>query len=132
MKYHDYHLLSYVVDCQGGLITLSLGRPAESEIPNEKIIFTGVVGYHFLDAMGSIILDIREEAMSEFFEQNFEAFRESSKLNGIPKFWRDELDETLEVLEEKRLWSISSSIGFDGYVIASEIDQPDSTRVDRR
>ena len=124
MKYHDYHILSYSVDCQEGVISLNLGRPDQSETPNEKIIFSGVVGYHFQDAMGSIILDLEEKEIKEFIEQNSEAFRESYRLHGIPKFWREELKETLSELKGKRLWEITSSIGFYGYVIASQINQP--------
>ncbi|MET3872708.1 hypothetical protein J3R74_002578 [Puniceicoccus vermicola] len=52
MKYHDYHILSYSVDCQEGVISLDLGRPSQPEISKEKIIFSGVVGYHFQDALG--------------------------------------------------------------------------------
>ena len=125
MKYHDYHILSYSVDCQAGVITLDLGRPNQPEIPKEKIIFSGVVGYQFHDAMGSIILDVEEKEIREFIEERSETFTESYRLNGIPKFWREEMNQTLKELEGKCVWKITSSIGFDGYVVASKIHQPE-------
>jgi len=125
MKYHDYHILSYCVDCEEGVITLNIGCPKQPEIPNEKIIFSGVVGYHFHDAMGSIILDLTEKEIKEFLQQESEAFIESYRLHGIPRFWRGDAAETLKELKGKKVWQIDSSIGFDGYVIASEVHQPE-------
>ncbi|PXA02806.1 hypothetical protein DDZ13_15250, partial [Coraliomargarita sinensis] len=84
MKYHDYNILSYSVDCREGVIAMNIGRPNQPEIANEKIIFSGVVGYHFKGAMGSIILDLEEKEIKEFIEKKSEAFAESYRLHGIP------------------------------------------------
>jgi hypothetical protein len=127
MKYHDYHLSGYSVDCESSIITLRLSWPYDKETPNEQIIFTGVSGYIFRDAIGSIICDIREVDLGEFIRSNKEELSERNKI-GCPKYWRPSIEETLQNLQGKHAWLITSSIGFEGHVIAGEIHQPEQIK----
>ncbi len=125
MKYHDYHILRYIVDCVSNEITFDIGYPYSPSVPEEKIVFSDVVGYSFQDALGSIILDIQEIDLKYFVETHASKFQKSFHLNGIPKFWKEDVSETMRELSEKKVWKIESSIGFDGYVVASKISQPE-------
>ena len=125
MKYHDYHLSGYSVDCDSSVITLTLSWPYDKKTPNEQIIFTGVAGYHFRDAIGSIICSIEEADLGDFIRSKTEEFSQLNKAIGYPKYWKPSIEETIENLQGKQAWTIPSSIGFEGHVIAETIKQPE-------
>ena len=89
---------------------------------HEKVIrFSGVLGYRFRDALGSVLSDLEERQISDLLTENEIEMAESHRSSGIPKFWRDSKDKTLAELDGAKAWELSSAIGFEGYVVGKEL-----------
>ncbi len=124
MKYHDFHLESYLVSGFGNKITLNLifdypNRPKEKS----SIEFTDVIAYNFIHTGGTIIADIDEISLTELLKKVGGNLLEWSHQHGGLKF----LDKDLSVYKAKlenegyKSWSIGSAIGFEGFVIAKSV-----------
>ena len=124
MRFHDFHLSGYSVSDFGGTIVLHLvydypDQPRETS----HIKFTDVAAYHFVHTGGAIITDIAEIPLSELIAEIGTQLAEWWKLHGGYAHWSDDSAKYLETLEQSgyHAWTISSAIGFEGFVIVKGI-----------
>ena len=124
LKYHDFHLESYLVSDFGNKITLHLvfdypNRPKEKS----SIEFTDVVAYHFIHTGGAIIIDIDEIPLTELLEKVGGNLSEWFRQHGGLNFFDKDLSVYKTKLENEgyKSWSIGSAIGFEGFVIAKNV-----------
>ncbi len=123
MYVHDYHLKKYIVDASSSAIAMYLHRPDQSGIPEKVIRFAGVAGYDFSDALGAIIFDLTEQDMATFLLEKRSDFEKSYRRIGCPRFWAENTEEASARLKSFRVWEITSSIGFEGWVVAKSVEE---------
>ena len=125
MKYHDWHLKGYSVRDNGTRVVLHLAWDyPNQEMKENHIVFSDVVAYHFIHGMGAIITEIDEEPLVAF-AQNEESFiRTTNAQVGLREF-NEDVGEYLGFLSREgyRYWTISSAIGFAGFVVAKSIEE---------
>ena len=95
--------------------------PYDEKKGSKEIVFEDVAGYHFKDAVGSVIFDLEEKEVNGFLEEHVSEFSASYQSIGFPAFWREKLQDTMNELKGYRVWIIDSSIGFDGWIVARSI-----------
>lgn len=106
---HDRELLNYVVNFKTNLIQLNFDN-------NIKLEFNDIFIYKFNDEIkGSIILDIVEENIENFFLENTEYILENNNYN--------EPEEFKKYIINKRLkyYKIYASYGFNGWVLCEHM-----------
>lgn len=125
MKYHDFHLEGYAVTEFGNKITLHLVYDYPDTSKERSVIeFQGVVAYHFIHLGGTIITDIIENSITEIFKEVGDDLSKWDRQIGGLKFLEKDTatyEKTL-ISEGYKGWSISSAIGFEGFVIAKSVD----------
>jgi hypothetical protein len=126
VRCHDFHLRGYEVREFGAEIILHLvddypPRPAEES----HIRFAGVELYHFVHSGGTIIFGIDEVSLSQILHQHWENILHwATGRGGVPHWDRDDRAsyQTKLATDDYKAWEISSSIGFEGFVIAKSIE----------
>jgi hypothetical protein len=126
---HDHSLLEYRVDLINSrivLITLPEAARTQADVRPVQTVFEGREAHHF-DAVstGAILFDIDEASLSEFLASHRDEFDKGHKSVGAPSWWRGTVAEALAYLTARgvRAFEISSSYGFSGWVLATEIKQ---------
>lgn len=126
MRYHDFHLSSYSVSDFGATITLCLiyDYPSEKRVESH-IEFSTVEAYHFVHTGGAILTDIMEVSLGDLLDQVYEKLFGWYRWNGGYRHWKGSRAEYCAVLESKgfRGWLLDSAIGFEGFVIAKNVEQ---------
>jgi hypothetical protein len=125
VRCHDFHLTGYEVRQSGAEILLHLAddwRPNPAE--ESHIRFADVELYHFVHTGGTIIFGIDEVPLSQILDQFWERILHWAKQHGgVPHWDRDDRASYQAKLEAGgyKTWEISSSIGFEGFVIAKSV-----------
>ena len=72
---------------------------------------------------GTIIFDIEEIPVAKLLDDIWAEMTEWWRLHGGYVYWEDDKDRYRSALETKgyKGWSITSSIGFEGFVIAKSV-----------
>ena len=125
MRYHDFHLSSYLVSDFGTRIVLNLVYDYPGQTREESHIeFTDVACYHFVHSGGAIITDIDEEPLDAFVKKE-EAFLSATYVAQSVRFWQKSASDYLVHLQNEnyRAWRIGSAIGFAGFVVAKKVGQ---------
>ncbi|MFC5452331.1 hypothetical protein [Paenibacillus aestuarii] len=115
---HDNEVVSYEVNLKDHYIVINT-EYREIEV---KIRFTEVMAHLFEDHLhGSILLDIDNHEIDQFIEGNIEIL-EKHKPYCWPAYYKtiSELREKL-IKEQYKYYVIYSSYGFNGWVIAKDI-----------
>ncbi|WP_427051615.1 hypothetical protein [Paenibacillus sp. TC-CSREp1] len=116
---HDNEVISYEVNLKDKYIVVHTENRGEAV----KIDFKHVMAHLFEEHLcGSILLDITEYEMNRFIDEHKEVF-EKHKPYGWPINY-ESIDELTEVLtqEQYKCYIISSSYGFNGWVLAKELN----------
>ena len=125
MRCHDFHLSGYEVRQFGAEIILHLVYDYPSTPREESHIrFADVELYHFVHGGGTIIFGVDEVPVSQILDQFWERILHWATGRGGVAHWdRDDRDSYQAKLEAEayKAWDISSSIGFEGFVIAKSI-----------
>lgn len=125
MRYHDYHLKAYSVEDYGTTITLHLSWDYDGAAADDSLIrFSGVSLYHFVHTQGAVITHLDEVALTELLETFGDQLPEWDRWHGV-RGWRGDCQCTAAHLQAEgyRAWSISSAIGFQGFVIARTVGE---------
>ena len=120
MRVHDYHLRGYDVSNFGGEIVLHLELDEKDQ---SRILFSDVAAYHFIHTGGTIIFDIEEISIAHLLDQMWVKMAEWWRLHDGFAYWNDDRDQYRNNLQTKgyKAWSITSSVGFEGFVIAKSV-----------
>ncbi len=106
---HDRELLNYVVNFKTNLIQLNFDN-------NIKLEFNDIFIYKFNDEIkGSIILDIVEEDIENFFLENTEYILENNNYSEPEEFKKYIINKDL------KYYKIYASYGFNGWVLCEDI-----------
>lgn len=128
LRSHDFHLQEYSVNDKVKTITLLLcyDYPSTTE-PDSTIQFKGVAFHHFIHTSPAIICDIGEVDPKHFYIENEKTLKNWAKRHAFTEVKIESLNTFLEDLLQRNLkvWQISSSLGFLGYVISEELQQLD-------
>ena len=123
-SFHDHYISGYRVDGRARSLRFEIARPEDDQASpvSLQLIFTDVEGY-FLehDLAVNIILDIEEQPVGEFIQENTALFEQESKW-GWPLFWQGTAEKTAKSLSSlgASAWVISASYGLSGWVVARE------------
>lgn len=126
---HDNELLSYTVNCAESKITLRTAYRDREPYEYTEVLFSGVVAYHFeSDNFSTLLFDIIEETVEAIYAEYKELF-EARKNYGWPAVDYNTEQDLLAKLREQdiRGFSISSSYGMTGFVLASEMQRAPGT-----
>lgn len=123
-SFHDHYISGYSVNGRARSLELEIARPEDDEesVVSLHLIFNGVEGYLLEhDLAVNIILDVEEQPIGEFLQENATLFRVESKW-GWPLFWRGSVENTTSSLSAlgARAWVISTSYGLSGWVVVRE------------
>lgn len=106
---HDRELLNYVVNFKTNLIQLNFDNNITLEFKNMFI-------YKFNDEIkGSIILDIVEEDIENFFLENTEYILENNNYSEPEEFKKYIINKHL------KYYKIYASYGFNGWVLCEDM-----------
>ena len=126
MQLHDFKLTGYTVSAQGSRIALHL----EYGYPNQPkevshIEFSEFAAYHFVHTGAAVITDIEEVPLADLLASVGDRLAEWWRRHGGLRHWSDDRAAYLAKLESAglRAWEISSSVGFEGFVIARALGQ---------
>ncbi len=116
---HDYIIKCYSVDFEAKKIVLDVSN----DIEDKRVIFHNFFCYKFYDEMPySIILDLEERSLDDFFSENKELLEEEKK-----RGWPIMYDTFDELESESRSANVSyqvlySSYGLNGWVLANHVE----------
>ena len=112
---HDKELLNYIVNFKTNLIQLNFDNNITLEFKNMFI-------YKFNDEIkGSIILDIFEEDIENFFLENTEYILENNNY-GAPIFYATSEELKKYIIDNNlKYYKIYASYGFNGWVLCEDI-----------
>ena len=118
MRYHDYHLDSYTISDTDRTITLNLSLGEDISF----IEFRGVSFHHFTHTEGTILLELEELPLRKFIDSKYQQIEAWNQVFGVRDFvqGKQAYIDNLEQLGLK-VWGISSSIGFTGFVLCKEV-----------
>lgn len=129
MRAHDNHVVGYSVDGRGRRIILHTENVyAPEPHPRLDVVFVGVEFYQFkCAALVSVLLDITEMPLRATLGAMAEELDAAFRRCGWPDRWDsrpDRREARLRELEaaQARFFEISSSIGFEGWIVASGFD----------
>lgn len=112
---HDKELLNYIVNFKTNSIQLSFDN-------NITLEFKNIFIYKFYDeTKGSIILEIVEEDIENFFSDNAEYILENNNY-GAPIFYAtpEELKKYI-INKNFKYYKIYASYGFNGWILCEDI-----------
>jgi hypothetical protein len=118
---HDNNVLGYTVDIDAKCIVLRTEyRDCGPPFERTDVRFEGVLGYHFFDSLGGILLGIEPVDVAQVVLENAELFRSQEKhawpmqgCSGDPVEYARRAGATA--------YLIRSSIGFGGFVICKSM-----------
>lgn len=116
---HDYIIKSYFVNFEEKKITLEV----TSDLKKKQVIFHNFFSYKFYDEMPySIILDLEEKPLDDFFSENEELLKEGEK-----RAWPIMYDSFEELENKIRTANVAyqvlySSYGMNGWVLAESVE----------
>ena len=114
-----------LVDGRNNLIILRTIYRDREPYEYTAVVFSGVVAYHFeSDNFGTILFDISEETVQAICTE-YRALFVARKKYGWPAIDYKAEQELLEKLNEQNIrgFSISSSYGMTGFVLAREMQR---------
>ncbi|TYP79435.1 hypothetical protein [Paenibacillus methanolicus] len=116
---HDNEITSYLVDLKYHKIILYTEASNSERV---EVSFEDVLAHQFETLEGSIILDIQEYRLNQFFENNKELL-EKQKAYCWPLYY-DSVDElSVRLMKEGYLYYvIYSSYGLNGWIVAKQYD----------
>jgi|SRR5699024_1566796 len=119
MNIHDNQIINYQVNLRNKTILLQTISETNKAI---DIYFNNFVAYYFENQLpGSILLDVFEDDIDKFIQQNREVLKQ-----GKDYFWPINYETEEELLQYLRKSSyhyyiIQSSYGMNGWVISNEM-----------
>jgi len=120
---HDNIIKSYQVDFENKILALKTEYWSGDIHEKTDVIFTGYLTHIFHNVLEhSVIFDIEEYALNFFLEQEQELL-EKQKYYGFPIIYKTK-EELIDFFQSNgyKVFSIDSSWGLYGYVIAKKID----------
>ncbi len=123
MRVHDYHLRGYQVLDFGSSIVLDLVYDYPGHAKQESTIrFNGIELYHFTHTAGAILFGIEPVSVDDILKEHRALIESSAAMHGV-RGWQDGIDNYRRYLQVKGAgaWEITSSIGFEGFVIAQSV-----------
>jgi len=127
---HDNEIISYEVDLKNHKITL---HTIQNNCPSITSVEFGNVLAHLFETQleGSIILDIKEYDLDQFFKDNHKLLIRQKSYAWPVVF--DSLEELSNKLhrEKYRYYIISSSYGLNGWILAKHISICDRSHSDK-
>jgi len=125
VRVHDHHLRAYQVLEFGATVILDLiyDYPGQPKLES-SVRFNGVELYHFVHATGSILYGIEDVSIDDILAERGGFIEATAHTHGV-RGWRDGMENYRSYLKGAgaRAWEITSSIGFDGFVIAQSVEQ---------
>ena len=120
---HDNYVISYTVLCEDRKLIMHTEQSYLMPAERTDVIFHGMEAY-FLegDNFGTVLFSIDEVQIDSLVEENRSKFDEGTKY-AWPGPWNKSVEDSKKYLKDGncRAWSISSSIGMRGFVIAQGI-----------
>jgi hypothetical protein len=123
MRVHDYHLRGYQVLDFGSSIVLDLVYDYPGQPKQESTIrFSGVELHHFTHTAGAILFGFESVSIDDILKEHRALIESSAAMQGV-RGWQDGIDNYRRYLHDKGAvaWEITSSIGFEGFVIAQSV-----------
>lgn len=123
MQVHDFHLRGYEVLDFGSTIVLDTVYDYPNEPKRETTVrFEGVELYKFRHTSGAIISDIEPVPLNQVIKRNGNFIRSAAANYGV-KGWQSDLEQYADYLVTigAHGWTVTSSVGFDGFVIARSV-----------
>lgn len=117
---HDYEIKNYFVDFEKQQLSIKIS--SETDVIKE-ILFKNMFSYKFFDEMPySIILDLEQRTISDFFKENKELIEAGKK-----SFWPIMFDSNAELEKEikennQKYWVLSASYGLYGWILCEEVE----------
>ena len=125
-SFHDHQLHGYRVDSENRQIEFKLAWPVEDgNFQIKYLTFGNVQGYELKnDALVSIVFEFEELEISQFLSEYREEIKEAYRQNGAYGPWASDLLEAENTLSKlgTRAVVLSSSIGIEGWVLATNIE----------
>ena len=112
---HDRELLNYVVNFKTSLIQLNFDS-------NITLEFNNMFIYKFYDAIkGSVILDIVEESIENFFLDNADYILENNNYGAPILYATPEKLKKYIIDNNLKYYKIYASYGFNGWVLCEDM-----------
>ena len=124
---HDHTLLSYRVSLNAGEIALCTTPDSPSclePVGFREVIFEGCEAHYFQYAItGTILGWLIEIPLDRFINEHGAQFDDGFRQGAWPSWWRGSAIQALSYLSKRdqHVFEISSSYGFDGWVIARSV-----------
>jgi hypothetical protein len=133
MDPHDNHLVGYTVDGRNRRIVLHTEDVhGQNPPPGLDVVFENVQFYQFPRAtLVSIVFGVEERLLRQALQELKSELDEASRQCGWPDGWRHEpemLEARVRKLEEGgfRFFEITSSFGFEGWMVAERFTYVDA------
>ncbi len=123
---HDNIVYAYSVDCDGRRLVLHTAFRDREPHEFTDIVFRGVVAHHFANVLqGNILFDVEEAEVGSFVRENEQLLAESWRYGWPPLAYNGDLNALVEALKAAavRAYSISSSYGLSGWVLAASCER---------
>ena len=122
---HDNAILSYQVNFETETLILKTQYYIGDTCENTDVVFTGYLNHIFYDIASenqNIVFDIEEYPMNRFLEHEFELLEKRN--NYCWPLSHKNMDEVINFFQSNafKVYSIDSSCGLWGFVIAKEMD----------
>jgi hypothetical protein len=120
---HDNDLLGYEVRGPEHEIVLKTEYRDGPLSEKTDVVFNQVLAYNFInDSFGTILYGVAEMDINNFVEENWDLF-EAGRKWGWPGAWVSTKENTKTYLAQNsiRAYSIGSSIGMSGWVLAKTV-----------
>ena len=122
---HDNIILSYQADFESGTLTLKTRYYNDEFCEDTDVVFTGYLTHIFYDILGenrNIIFDIEEYPMNLFLERERELL--SKRKNHCWPISYENFEDLINFFQSNtfKVFSIDSSLGLWGYIIAKEMN----------
>ena len=121
---HDNFLLGYEVRNTEREIVLKTEYREGHSTDRTDVVFTHVIAYSLIDdAFDTILFDVAEMDVNTFLEENWDVF-EAGRKSGWPGNWVSSIENTKTYLAQNsiRAYSIESSVGMNGWVLAKAVE----------
>jgi hypothetical protein len=123
MQTHDYHLRGYQVLDFGSTVTLDLvyDYPGLPKLES-TVRFDSVELYMFSHTAGTILFGIEMVPLEAILSEHRKYIESAAVTQGV-RGWHDGIESYRRYLTNAgaKGWEITSSIGFDGFVIAKSV-----------
>ncbi|MGY3777880.1 hypothetical protein [Isobaculum melis] len=112
---HDYEITTYHINFEKETLVIAI----QNREYKKQIVFKGFFAYQFAKVIPySIILDLEEHSLEDFYKYNQSLFEQKEKVNWPVKYHSPL--ELRQILDDKELkyYSIAASYGLNGWVLA--------------